>query len=182
MPKNTLRFISIYFRSVYYTMEAEFKNIIALLKKNKETKPVKTVIQKVTDVNSNVYDDNEDTQILEKNLEQKSKTKSENNFKQFPKPEEVPSENDDNDNVVAAAKVLVKYAKDNEILEIVGGSMDSTILDLSGVMALAMLPSLDELRGKLVGLLQAPAGKLASIVQAPAGQLARVFGAYGAQG
>ena len=104
MPKNTLRFISIYFRSVYYTMEAEFKNIIALLKKNKETKPVKTVIQKVTDVNSNVYDDNEDTQILEKNLEQKSKTKSENNFKQFPKPEEVPSENDDNDNVVAAAK------------------------------------------------------------------------------
>ena len=71
MPKNTLRFISIYFRSVYYTMEAEFKNIIALLKKNKETKPVKTVIQKVTDVNSNVYDDNEDTQILEKNLEQK---------------------------------------------------------------------------------------------------------------
>ena len=68
MPKNTLRFISIYFRSVYYTMEAEFKNIIALLKKNKETKPVKTVIQKVTDVNSNVYDDNEDTQILEKNL------------------------------------------------------------------------------------------------------------------
>ena len=84
--------------------------------------------------------------------------------------------------VVAAAKVLVKYAKDNEKLEIVGGSMDSTILDLSGVMALAMLPSLDELRGKLVGLLQAPAGKLASIVQAPAGQLARVFGAYGAQG
>lgn len=86
------------------------------------------------------------------------------------------------EDVVAAAKVLVKYAKDNDKIEIVGGSMDATILDENGVKALAALPGLDELRGKIVGLLQAPAGKLASITQAPAGQLARVFGAYGSQG
>lgn len=86
------------------------------------------------------------------------------------------------DDVVTAAKVLVKYAKDNDKIEIIGGSMDTTILDENGVKALAALPSLDELRGKIVGLLQAPAGKLASIAQAPAGQLARVFGAYGSQG
>ncbi|PHZ85506.1 50S ribosomal protein L10 [Paremcibacter congregatus] len=83
---------------------------------------------------------------------------------------------------VAAAKVLVKFAKKNEKLEVLGGAMGTTALDLAGVKALAELPSLDELRGKLVGLLQAPAGKLASVTQAPAGQLARVFGAYGSQG
>jgi len=86
------------------------------------------------------------------------------------------------EDVVAAAKVLVNYAKGNEKIEIVGGTMDSTILDEGGVKSLAALPGLDELRGKIVGLLQAPAGKLASITQAPAGQLARVFGAYGSQG
>ncbi len=78
--------------------------------------------------------------------------------------------------------MLVKYAKDNEKIEIVGGTMESTILDVNGVKSLAALPGLDELRGKIVGLLQAPAGKLASVTQAPAGQLARVFGAYGSQG
>ena len=57
--------------------------------------------------------------------------------------------------------------------------MGETVLDQAGVKALAELPSLDELRGKLVGLLQAPAQKLAAVTQAPAGQLARVFGAYG---
>lgn len=86
------------------------------------------------------------------------------------------------DDPVAAAKVLVKYAKKNDKLEVLGGAMGTTMLDLNGVKALAELPSLDELRGKLVGLLQAPAGKLASVTQAPAGQLARVFGAYGSQG
>lgn len=84
--------------------------------------------------------------------------------------------------VVAAAKVLVKYAKDNDKLEIVGGTMDATILDVDGIKALAALPGLDELRGKIVGLLMAPAGKIAALTQAPAGQLARVFGAYGSQG
>lgn len=86
------------------------------------------------------------------------------------------------EDVVAPAKILVKYAKDNDKLEIVGGTMENTILDENGIKSLAALPGLDELRGKIVGLLQAPAGKLASITQAPAGQLARVFGAYGSQG
>ncbi|WP_321389881.1 50S ribosomal protein L10 [Emcibacter sp.] len=83
---------------------------------------------------------------------------------------------------VAPAKILVKFAKGNDALEVLGGAMGTTALDVNGVKALAELPSLDELRGKLVGLLQAPATKLAAITQAPAGQLARVFGAYGSQG
>ncbi len=82
---------------------------------------------------------------------------------------------------VAAAKVVVEFAKTNDKLEIVGGSMGATALDVEGVKALATMPSLDELRAKIVGLIQAPAQKLASITQAPAGQLARVFGAYGAK-
>ena len=76
---------------------------------------------------------------------------------------------------VAAAKVLVEYAKDNDKLTIVGGSMDGKSLDKAGVEALAKLPSLDELRGKLVGILQAPAAKLARVAQAPAGKVARVI-------
>ena len=76
---------------------------------------------------------------------------------------------------VAAAKVLVEYAKGNDKLTIVGGSMDGKSLDKAGVEALAKLPSLDELRGKLVGILQAPAAKLARVAQAPAGKLARVI-------
>lgn len=86
------------------------------------------------------------------------------------------------DDPVAAARILVKFAKKNDKIEVLGGAMGTTMLDLNGVRALAELPSLDELRGTLVGLLQAPAGKLARITQAPAGQLARVFGAYGSQG
>jgi large subunit ribosomal protein L10 len=82
---------------------------------------------------------------------------------------------------VAAAKAVVNYAKDNSKLEIVGGAFGEQVLDVQGVEAMAKLPSLDELRGKIVGLLQAPAGKLASVTQAPAGQLARVFGAYGSK-
>ena len=76
---------------------------------------------------------------------------------------------------VAAAKVLVEYAKDSDKLTIVGGSMDGKSLDKAGVEALAKLPSLDELRGKLVGILQAPAVKLARVAQAPAGKVARVI-------
>ena len=79
---------------------------------------------------------------------------------------------------VAAAKVSAAYAKDNEKLVILGGSVGTTTLDANGVKALATLPSLDELRGKIVGLLVAPATKIAGVVQAPAGQLARVIGAY----
>jgi large subunit ribosomal protein L10 len=82
---------------------------------------------------------------------------------------------------VAAAKVAVDFAKTNDKFEIVGGSMGETVLDPAGVTALASLPSLDELRAKIVGLIQAPATKLARIAQAPAAQLARVFGAYAAK-
>jgi len=81
------------------------------------------------------------------------------------------------DDPIAASKTAIAYAKDNEKLVILGGSMGTTMLDAKGVKAVAELPSLDELRGKIVGLLQAPATKLAGIIQAPAGQLARVVGA-----
>ncbi|MGN6514787.1 MAG: 50S ribosomal protein L10 [Rhizomicrobium sp.] len=79
---------------------------------------------------------------------------------------------------VAASKVAAAYAKDNDKLVILGGTVGATKLDANGVKALATLPSLDELRGKIVGLLVAPATKIAGVVQAPAGQLARVVGAY----
>ena len=79
---------------------------------------------------------------------------------------------------VAAAKIAVEFAKTNDKLEIVGGAMGSQVLDADGIKALASMPSLDELRAKLVGLVQAPATKIAQVVTAPAGKLARVFGAY----
>jgi large subunit ribosomal protein L10 len=79
---------------------------------------------------------------------------------------------------VAAAKVAVDFAKTNDRLEIVGGAMGTQLLDAEGIKALASLPSLDELRAKIVGLLVAPATKLATVTQAPAAKLARVFNAY----
>jgi large subunit ribosomal protein L10 len=82
---------------------------------------------------------------------------------------------------VAAAKVIAAFAKDNEKLTIVGGALGENTLDVAGVQALATLPSLDALRSKIIGLLQAPATKVAVVLAAPAGQLARVFGAYGAK-
>ncbi|MEP0189099.1 MAG: 50S ribosomal protein L10 [Erythrobacter sp.] len=82
---------------------------------------------------------------------------------------------------VAAAKAAVDFSKSNDKLEIVGGSMGTQVLDEAGVRALASMPSLDELRGKLVGLVNAPATKVAQVVNAPANKLARVFGAYGAK-
>lgn len=82
---------------------------------------------------------------------------------------------------VAAAKVAVDFAKTNDRFEIVGGAMGDTLLDANGVKALAQLPSLDELRATIVGLVQAPATKIAQLVNAPAAKLARVFGAYGAK-
>ena len=86
------------------------------------------------------------------------------------------------DDPVAAPKVAAKFAKDNDSLVILGGIMDGNVLDAQGVKTLASLPSLDELRGKLVGLINAPALKVAGVLQAPAGQLARVVGAKAAQG
>jgi large subunit ribosomal protein L10 len=82
---------------------------------------------------------------------------------------------------VAAAKVCVEFAKKNTKLTVVGGALGKELLDRVMIENLAKLPSLDELRGKLIGVLQAPATKLAGVTQAPAAQLARVFSAYGSQ-
>jgi large subunit ribosomal protein L10 len=79
---------------------------------------------------------------------------------------------------VAAPKVAVAFAKDNDKLVILGGAMGKTSLNPDGVKALATMPSLDELRAKLLGLLQAPATKIAQLSTAPAAKLARVFQAY----
>jgi len=80
---------------------------------------------------------------------------------------------------VAAAKVVAAYAKTNQKLTIIAGCLDGSMLDASGVDSLATLPSLDELRARLIALLQTPATRLAVVAGAPASQLARVFGAYG---
>lgn len=79
---------------------------------------------------------------------------------------------------VAAAKVAAEFAKKNDKFKLLGAAMGGQILDAKGAMALATLPSLDELRGTLIGLILAPATKIAGVVQAPAGQLARVISAY----
>lgn len=82
------------------------------------------------------------------------------------------------DDPVAAPKVAVAFAKDNEKLVILGGAMGRTALNPDGVKSLATMPSLDELRAKLIGLIQAPATKLAQLTTAPAAKLARVVKAY----
>ncbi|MEO8176762.1 MAG: 50S ribosomal protein L10 [Sphingomicrobium sp.] len=82
---------------------------------------------------------------------------------------------------VAAAKVAVDFAKTTDRFEIVGGAMGSTVLDLAGIKALAALPSLDQLRATIVGLIQAPATKIARTVSEPGAQLARIFSAYAAK-
>lgn len=82
------------------------------------------------------------------------------------------------DDPVSAPKVASAFAKDNENLVLIGGAMGTTHLDADGVKALATLPSLDELRGRLVGMIQTPASRIAQIVNAPAGQMARVVQAY----
>ncbi len=82
---------------------------------------------------------------------------------------------------VAAAKVAVDFARTNDKLEIVGGAMGDTLLDANGIKALAALPSLDQLRATLVGLIQAPASKIARTINEPGAQLARIFQAYSAK-
>lgn len=80
--------------------------------------------------------------------------------------------------VVAAPKVATDFAKANDKFVVLGGAMGKTALNVDGVKALATMPSLDELRAKLLGLLVAPATKIAQLSTAPAAKLARVFGAY----
>ena len=70
------------------------------------------------------------------------------------------------EDAIAASRAVVKTAKDNDKLEIVGGVMNGELIDVNKIKALASLPSLDQLRGKLVGLLQAPAGQLARLAKA----------------
>jgi large subunit ribosomal protein L10 len=83
---------------------------------------------------------------------------------------------------VAAAKAAVEYANRNAKLTIVGGGLSGQLLDAAAVRALATLPSLDELRGRIIGLLNAPATKLAVLLQTPGGQLARVLAAFSEKG
>lgn len=80
---------------------------------------------------------------------------------------------------VSAAKALHEFAKDNEKLVIRGGIMGATVLDAKGVQALAKMPSLDELRGKIIGILQTPAQQIARVLQAPAQNMVGVTKAYG---
>ena len=82
---------------------------------------------------------------------------------------------------VAAAKVAVEFANRNDKLQIIGGGLNEQQLDVAGIKALATLPSLDELRGKILGLLQTPATRIAAVLQAPGAQIARVLGAYAKQ-
>jgi large subunit ribosomal protein L10 len=82
---------------------------------------------------------------------------------------------------VVAPKVAAEFAKANEKFVILGGAMGKTALDANGIKALAALPSLDELRAKIIGLIQAPATKIAQLVNAPAAKLARVVQAYAAK-
>ena len=79
---------------------------------------------------------------------------------------------------IAAAKAVVDFAKTNDKIEIVGGAMGAQVLNAEGIKALASMPSLDELRARLIGLVQAPATKIAQLTTAPAAKLARVFAAY----
>ncbi|MCE9647990.1 MAG: 50S ribosomal protein L10 [Parvibaculum sp.] len=83
---------------------------------------------------------------------------------------------------VAAPKVAVEFAKANQKLVILGGAMGETLLDVNAVKTLAELPSLDELRAKLLGMIQTPATRIAGVVAAPASQLARVLNAYATKG
>ena len=86
------------------------------------------------------------------------------------------------DDPIAAAKASVEFAKKNDNLVILGGALGEEILDKAAVQALAELPSLDELRARLVGMISTPATRIAGVLQAPAGQVARVVGAYAQEG
>lgn len=79
---------------------------------------------------------------------------------------------------VAVAKAAVDYAKANDKFVVLGGALGTQMLDAAGIKALSELPSLDSLRGKLVGLIAAPATRIAGVLAAPGAQLARVLAAH----
>lgn len=83
---------------------------------------------------------------------------------------------------VSAAKVLSDFAKKNDKLVLLGGAFGETVLDKAAIQQLASLPSMDELRAKILAMLQTPATRIAAVLQAPAGQLARLQGAKAAKG
>ena len=86
------------------------------------------------------------------------------------------------DDPVAAAKIAVKFSKENDKFVVMGGALGEDVLDLASINALAALPSMDELRGKIIGMINTPATRIAGVLQAPAGQIARVIGAHSSQG
>jgi large subunit ribosomal protein L10 len=86
------------------------------------------------------------------------------------------------DDPIAAARSAVQFSNENDKLVILGGMVDDQVLDAKGVKALATMPSLDELRAKIIGILSTPATRVAGVLQAPAGQLARLFSAYAKKG
>lgn len=83
---------------------------------------------------------------------------------------------------VSVAKTVVEFARTNDKFVLIGGALGPQTLNADGVKALAELPSLDELRARIVGMISTPATRIAGVLQAPAGQLARVFGAYAKTG
>jgi len=83
---------------------------------------------------------------------------------------------------VAAAKAAVNFSKENEKLIVLGGAIGDEQLDANSVKALAMLPSLDDLRVKIISMLQTPATRIACVLQSPAGQVARLLGVYSQKG
>lgn len=82
---------------------------------------------------------------------------------------------------VAAAKAMVDFSKENEKLVILGGALQDEAMDIDQIKSLAKLPSLDELRGQIVGMINTPATRVAGVLQAPGGQVARVLNAYAQQ-
>ena len=86
------------------------------------------------------------------------------------------------DDPVAAAKAVVDFSKENDNLVIIGGAINDKIMGVDDIQSLAKLPSLDELRAKIVGMISTPATRIAGVAQAPAGQIARILNAYSQQG
>lgn len=154
------------------TMNAEFKTASSVVVAHYKGLTVK----EISDLRRKVRASGATFKVTKNRLTQRALqgTAFENLSDLFKGPTAVAYANDE----VAAAKAIVEFAKGNEKLQVLGGSLDGKKLSVSEVKALATMPSLDELRAKIIGLLNAPATKLVRVLQAPAGQVARVVGAY----